>query len=70
MATGWYLLGESDEPVGPVTTDQILRGIRAGKVASTVKVAPTGGAQWVDIVDVPEFSAEFTDAARTTRPAL
>jgi hypothetical protein len=51
----WFVLAESsDEAVGPVSADQIARGILAGKVPRDAYVACEGDPGWREILDVPE----------------
>lgn len=51
----WYIQGDAPDPVGPVTTDQVQRGIVAGKVPLTVKVCRKGSSEWFDVTKVQEF---------------
>ena len=46
-------IGDSD-PVGPVSADQIARGIRAGKVPSDASIQRVGDLFASDVLDEPE----------------
>ena len=46
----WYVSVGDGECVGPVSADQIARGLRAGKVPSDALVVRGGDAQWEDIL--------------------
>jgi hypothetical protein len=46
----WYVRVEDGDPVGPVSADQIARGIRAGKVPSDARVVRGGDRQWEDVL--------------------
>ena len=47
----WYLCVDESSPVGPVSVDQIARGIRAGKVPGDAQIARYGGADWENVLD-------------------
>jgi hypothetical protein len=46
----WYVRVADGSPVGPVSADQIARGIRAGKVPSDAQIVRGGGTRWEDIL--------------------
>jgi len=46
----WYVRIDDGDPVGPVSADQIARGIRAGKVPSDARIGRGGGTHWEDIL--------------------
>jgi hypothetical protein len=52
-APNWYVSADG-KTVGPVSADQIARGIRAGLVPRDAQVAFVGDGNWKDILDVPE----------------
>ncbi len=47
----WYVSVDGSDPVGPVSANQIARGLRAGKVPSDARVARGGGTEWADVLD-------------------
>jgi hypothetical protein len=47
----WYLCVDDTDPVGPVSVDQIARGIRAGKVPGHAQITRYGGADWQNVLD-------------------
>jgi hypothetical protein len=47
----WFVLGP-DGPIGPVTIDQLRRGLVAGKVPAESMVAPEGSPAWSPITEV------------------
>jgi hypothetical protein len=51
----WYVSAGHGEPVGPVSTELVARGIAAGKVPRTAYVARVGEVFWQDVLDVPEI---------------
>jgi hypothetical protein len=54
----WYVVDASvGEPVGPVSVDQIARGIIHGSVPRDAYVACEGDPVWQEILDVPEVVA-------------
>lgn len=54
MARVWQVWVEGGDPVGPVSADQIARGIRAGKVPSDARVKMQDDLFWSDAIDVPD----------------
>jgi hypothetical protein len=53
----WYIYQASGSPVGPVTTDQIARGLIAGKVPRDAYIAAQGDPQWQAVSSVVEVGA-------------
>ena len=53
----WYVCVEDGAPVGPVSADQIARGILAGKVPRDAYVARAGDGGWREILDTREIVA-------------
>ena len=47
----WYVWVEGGDPVGPVSANQIARGIRAGKVPGDAQIARGGGGQWEEALE-------------------
>lgn len=59
----WYVCTRGGEPVGPVSTDLIARGIVAGKVPRTALVARVGDSVWQRAMRVPEITTALEVAA-------
>src|SRR5687768_13425989 len=51
----WYVWVEGSDPVGPVSADQIARGLRAGRVPSDVSVRHESAVFWGDVLDHREI---------------
>jgi hypothetical protein len=51
----WYVWVQDSDPVGPVSADQIARGIRAGKVPSDASVRHESDIFWGDLLDRAEI---------------
>ena len=47
----WYVHVQGGDPVGPVSADQIARGIRAKKVPGDAQVVRIGDTRWEDVLD-------------------
>lgn len=47
----WHVWVEGAEPIGPVSADQIARGIRAGRVPSDASVRHESEIFWSDLLD-------------------
>jgi hypothetical protein len=61
--TEWLVRQAGSEPIGPVSTELVLRGIRAGRVVPTAEVCRIGEDRWVPISQVRELSGgDFEDA--------
>lgn len=50
----WMVWVEGGEPVGPVSADQIARGIRSQRVPPDASVQLQGDVFWSGILDEPE----------------
>ena len=55
----WWLMGKDRVALGPVTTELILQGIRAGKVPSDALACEVGATTWRCIRDVGRFAPAF-----------
>jgi hypothetical protein len=64
----WHVYVEGSEPVGPVTADQIARGVRAGKVPSHACVRHSTDLFWSDLLDVPEIVAALKAVSTASEP--
>lgn len=60
---GWYVSSDGSEPVGPVSQDLLVRGIREGRVPLDSRICAVGSAEWRQLVDVPAFAAAIRDVA-------
>ena len=56
-AAVWHVWIEGGDAVGPVSADQIARGIRAGKVPSDASLRHESETFWTDLLDVPDIIA-------------
>lgn len=52
----WWLTQPGGVPVGPASTELVLKGIAAGKVPANVLVCEVGGNKWKPLGEVPAFS--------------
>ena len=53
----WLVYVEGGEVVGPVSANQIARGIRAGRVPSEASVQAVGEVFWTGLLDEPVMIA-------------
>jgi hypothetical protein len=56
----WWVLGTSGQPVGPVRSELVVQGIKAGVIPGDSHVCVVGGSRWEPIRDVPKFRGAFT----------
>jgi len=61
----WWLTQAGRVPIGPVSTELLLKGIRAGEVPDDVLVCEVGGKQWRKVTNVAPFGKAL--AERTGR---
>jgi hypothetical protein len=47
----WYVKVDGADPVGPVSADQIARGIRAGRIPEDAEVVRRGESDWEGVFD-------------------
>ena len=57
----WWVTKGDRGPVGPASTELLLRGIGAGKVPRDALVCEVGGSSWKWIGEVAPFSGAFGD---------
>jgi len=50
----FHVCVEGSDPIGPVSAEQIARGVIAGRVPRDAFVAREGAESWTDLLDVPE----------------
>lgn len=55
----WWVMGKDRTPIGPVTTELVLQGIRAGRVPSDSLACEVGGPEWKSIRELEPFVAAF-----------
>src|ERR1700733_11726069 len=55
----WWLMGRDRVPLGPVTTELVIQGIKAGKVPSDALACEVGGNAWRSIRTVARFATAF-----------
>jgi hypothetical protein len=53
----WYVCTRGSEPVGPVSSELVARGIVAGKVPRDALLARVGDSVWQRVLRVPEITA-------------
>jgi hypothetical protein len=64
----WHVWVEGGDPVGPVSADQIARGIQAGKVPRDASVRHEADVWWSDIHAVPDLVAALEATNRPSAP--
>lgn len=64
----WEVWVEGGDPIGPVSADQIARGVRSGKVPSDASVKKVGDTFWGDLLDAPELLAALKSVSAETEP--
>lgn len=64
----WHVWAEGGEPVGPVSADQIARGIRAGKVPAEASIRHEGEIFWSDLLDNAVIVAALKAVSLETDP--
>ena len=63
----WWLTQAGRVPIGPVSTELLLKGIGAGKVPGDVLVCEVGGTEWRRVSDVAPFRIALTERSRKRR---
>jgi hypothetical protein len=70
-AERWYLARAGTPTIGPLPTDQVLEGLREGKVPLDTQACRVGDTQWTIITKVPAFaSAVPAGKHEATSPSL
>gem|GEM_PF-973451 len=64
----WHVWIEGGEEVGPVSADQIARGIRAGKVPTDASLRHVSETFWTDLLDVPDVIAALKGVSEESEP--
>ncbi|HSO36651.1 MAG TPA: hypothetical protein VLT33_29200 [Labilithrix sp.] len=64
----WQVWIEGGEPVGPVSADQIARGLRAGKVPSDARMKRETDTFWADLLDHEELVAALKAVSIESEP--
>lgn len=62
----WWVTKGNQVPVGPVSTELLLRGISAGAVPRDALICEVGGSQWIWIGERAPFSIAMDE--RLARP--
>lgn len=68
FAKVWYVCADGSEAIGPVSADQLARGVRAGKVPSHARVRHEAEVFWSDLLDVPDFVAALKAVSLESEP--
>lgn len=71
LERSWLVIvegGETGDPVGPVSADQIARGVRAGKVPSDALVKRTSDVFFTDLVTEPDIVAALKAVSAESEP--
>jgi hypothetical protein len=63
----WLVRQGSGKPIGPVSTELVIRGIEAGKIAISAEVCRVGTSDWLPLDMVDEFSDVAYDDDAATR---
>jgi hypothetical protein len=63
----WHVRQAGSRPIGPVSTELVIRGIEAGKVDLTAEVCRVGSRDWMPIDMVDEFAHVAVDEEAATR---
>lgn len=64
----WMVWLEGGDPVGPVSADQIARGVRAGKVPSHARIRHRTDTFWSDLLDVTDVVAALKAVSEESAP--
>jgi hypothetical protein len=59
----WWVTQGGQQPIGPVSTELVVRGIAAGRVPLDSYVCEVGGAAWTPVRDVRHFAEAVAIAA-------
>ena len=64
----WHVWIEGGDPVGPVSADQIARGMRAGKVPSDASIRHESEPFWSDLLDNADVVAALKVVSHESEP--
>lgn len=64
----WFVWIEGGDPVGPVSADQIARGIQAGKVPTHASVRQGADTFWGDVLDAPDIVSALKAVSAESEP--
>lgn len=67
-AKDWLVWVDGGEAVGPVSADQLARGVRAGKVPSHARIRHHTDTFWSDLLDVPDVVAALKAVSVESQP--
>jgi hypothetical protein len=60
----WHVSIEGGDPVGPVSADQIARGLRSGRVPARARVRHERDSSWSDLLDIRDVIAALEPVSR------
>lgn len=63
-ATSWWVTIGEQEPLGPVSPEQLAARIRSGEIPENAFVCEVGGNAWVALTDVAELEAVVRELGR------
>lgn len=55
----WFVCLPGGQPVGPVSTDQLLKGLSSGSVPRSALVARSGDPQWTPVIGIQALARHF-----------
>lgn len=64
----WEVWIEGGDPIGPVSADQIARGVREGRVPSHASVKRASDTFWLDMLDVPDIVEALKSHSKESAP--
>ncbi|MBX3203535.1 MAG: hypothetical protein KF764_00640 [Labilithrix sp.] len=64
----WQVWIEGGDPIGPVSADQLARGIQAGKVPTHASVRRESDTFWGDILDAADIVAALKAVSAESEP--
>jgi hypothetical protein len=63
----WYVQNGGSEAIGPVTTEQVIDGVRRGRVTGAAYICPVGASEWVPLATHPDFAKVMREVAPPPR---
>jgi hypothetical protein len=64
----WHVCVDGGDSVGPVSANQLARGVRAGKVPSHARIRHETDTFWSDLLDVPAIVAAIKQVSAASEP--
>lgn len=68
--TDWLVRLEAGHTVGPVSTELLKKGIRAGKVPLLAQIRAVGESEWRPLESIQELAEAWREAHPESRPPL